>query len=210
MKLRNIIIGAAVAASLQGCLVFIPGKVIDSVTDGITGAEGSHCVSESAKIGDRVRMPYNGVGVIKSLSGTSIRCTSPDMPIRAMIVMEGAGRTAPVDSMPDEGNDCLPASYKVGDRVHVGGKDWGTVKAVYGTSSKCPYADMPMRVKVAMDDEKLTMAPDEGNACVPAGFRIGTGEDLGGGRHGVVRALFGPSAKCPYADRPVRALIVPN
>lgn len=71
---------------LSGCFFFwIPGGMVQSISDGITGAKGEHCVGRAAKVGDRVAMPYGGQGTILSLSGESVRCSSPDRPIRAEI-----------------------------------------------------------------------------------------------------------------------------
>jgi len=66
-----------------GCFVFIPGSVIDAVSDGITGDEGEHCVAAHAKVGDVVSLPGNGRGTIVSLSGKSMRCKDSSTPIRA-------------------------------------------------------------------------------------------------------------------------------
>lgn len=86
--MRLIVTALALASLTQlgGCwFVFIPGSLIQRASDGITGAEGDHCVPSSAKVGDRIRLPYNGSGTIVSLSGTSIRCTEPERPIRARV-----------------------------------------------------------------------------------------------------------------------------
>lgn len=86
--MHRLILVAALAALTQlgGCFFFlIPGGLIQKAADGITGAEGDHCVSSSAKVGDRIGMPYGGSGEVKSLSGTSVRCTDPQRPIRARI-----------------------------------------------------------------------------------------------------------------------------
>lgn len=71
---------------LQGCFfVFIPGSVISGISDSVTGAEGTHCVGANAKVGDTIRLPGDGRATVKSLSGTSVRCTNPEMPIRALL-----------------------------------------------------------------------------------------------------------------------------
>lgn len=86
MKRITLIAALAATTQLAGCwFVFIPGSLIQKASDGITGAEGEHCVNSAAKVGDRVAMPYGGSGEIKSLSGTSVRCTDPQRPIRARI-----------------------------------------------------------------------------------------------------------------------------
>ena len=73
--------------SLQGCwFVFIPGSVTGAISDSITGAEGASCVTTAVTVGDSVRLPDGSTGIIKSLSGTSTRCTDPSKPIRALIV----------------------------------------------------------------------------------------------------------------------------
>lgn len=80
---------ATSAALLSGCwFVFIPGSVVGAVTDSITGAEGQNCVGANVKVGDRIRTPGGGRATVKSLSGTSIRCTNPEHPIRALLVYD--------------------------------------------------------------------------------------------------------------------------
>lgn len=74
-----------ISVSLSGCLIFIPGSVVGAVTDAITGDEGAHCVPATAYVGQRVNMPYGGSGVIKSISGKSLRCQDPEKPHRALI-----------------------------------------------------------------------------------------------------------------------------
>lgn len=86
MSLKTLVLLAPLVF-LQGCwFIFIPGSVTSAVSDSITGAEGSNCVGENAKVGDTIRLPGGGRGVIKSLSGTSMRCTNPALPIRALLV----------------------------------------------------------------------------------------------------------------------------
>jgi hypothetical protein len=87
MKPIVAILAAALTLSLQGCFfVFIPGSVIGGISDAVTGAEGANCVSSAAKVGDPIRLPSGEIGTIKSLSGTSARCTNPALPTRALIV----------------------------------------------------------------------------------------------------------------------------
>ena len=75
---------------LTGCFfVFIPGSLIQKVSDGMTGAEGEHCVSRAAKVGDRINLPGGKYATVQSLSGTSVRCTNQEMPIRAALAIAG-------------------------------------------------------------------------------------------------------------------------
>lgn len=55
------------------------------ISDLITGAEGNNCVTNAAKVGDRLPLANGKVGEIISLSGTSTRCTNGTQPIRALI-----------------------------------------------------------------------------------------------------------------------------
>jgi hypothetical protein len=64
---------------------FLPGSVTSAIGDAITGSEGEHCVGENAKVGDNISLSSGGVATIKSLSGTSTRCTNPERPIRAKV-----------------------------------------------------------------------------------------------------------------------------
>lgn len=80
MMKRAIILSAA-AALLQGCFVgfvHIPASA---------PAANLWCVGTDAKIGDRVKMTA-GWGTVKSLTGTSSRCTQPEYPILAQMAVE--------------------------------------------------------------------------------------------------------------------------
>jgi len=85
--LRNLLVGLALVLPLQGCFfLFIPGSVVNAATDAVTGAEGDHCVSEFAKVGDTISDPATSrTATIKSLSGRSTRCTQDGKPIRAKL-----------------------------------------------------------------------------------------------------------------------------
>jgi hypothetical protein len=87
LSIRLVILALA-CPTLSGCFFFfvIPGSVTSSISDAITGAHGSHCVATTVKVGDRVRMADGSIGMVKSLSGTSSRCTDAERPIRAEIV----------------------------------------------------------------------------------------------------------------------------
>lgn len=89
MKPLRIAIILAAATQLAGCFfVFLPGSVTSAVADSVTGAEGQHCVAPNKKVGDVYHYPDGRRATIKSLSGTSVRCTDPARPIRALLVFE--------------------------------------------------------------------------------------------------------------------------
>ncbi len=73
---------------------FIPGKLIDSAADALTGSEGQHCVAIGAKVGDKIRLPGGGQATVKSLSGTSMRCSNPQIPIRALLDFGDTGQVS--------------------------------------------------------------------------------------------------------------------
>jgi riboflavin synthase alpha subunit len=63
---------------------FLPGSVTSKIGDALTGSEGENCVGANAKVGDSINV--NGTFMtVKSLSGTSSRCTNPAWPIRALL-----------------------------------------------------------------------------------------------------------------------------
>lgn len=100
MKLRNLVLLAPLAFLLQGCwFIFIPGSVTSAISDSVTGAEGSNCVGANAKVGDNIRLTGGAQATIKSLSGTSTRCTNPEYPIRALVVLSD---NKPASSSPSQ------------------------------------------------------------------------------------------------------------
>lgn len=79
----------AFCTQLGGCwFIFIPGSLIQKVSDTITGSEGEHCVGRGAKVGDTIRLPNNMTGKVMSLSGTSTRCGDDRYLIRAALAIE--------------------------------------------------------------------------------------------------------------------------
>ncbi len=77
------------ALNLSGCFfVFIPGSVVESVSDSFTGAQGEHCITEAAKAGDTVRLVSGEYATIKSVSGHSFRCRNATFPVRALLEMK--------------------------------------------------------------------------------------------------------------------------
>lgn len=84
IRLTRALVIAGLCGSLSGCwFVFIPGSLIQKVSDGITGAKGNHCVGRDATVGSRINIPGVGMGTVVSLSGESVRCTTDRHPIRA-------------------------------------------------------------------------------------------------------------------------------
>ncbi len=114
MKLSKLILLFVLTLPVQACFfIYIPGSVISGVSDALTGAEGTHCVGANAKVGDKVRLPGGGVGTIKSLSGTSVRCTNPDIPIRALLVFSDDKATSPAPTpYASKLNLSLPAGWE--------------------------------------------------------------------------------------------------
>jgi len=77
---------------VSGCwFVYIPGTVVQSVSDGITGSFGNACVSPSAKMGEKVRTPTGGTATITAISGPSSRCQNAATPIRAEVTYDYQG-----------------------------------------------------------------------------------------------------------------------
>ena len=75
---------AGLVLSLQGCFfIYIPGSVFDSLS-----GDGSHCVGDSAKVGDKIRLASGVIGTVEKLSGYSSRCIDPKWPVRAKLALE--------------------------------------------------------------------------------------------------------------------------
>lgn len=75
---------------LAGCwFVFIPGSMISGLHDSLGGYEGRHCVGESAKVGDRIKLSNGSSGVVMKLEGHSSRCQD-QWPIRAVVNLDPA------------------------------------------------------------------------------------------------------------------------
>jgi len=86
MRAAIMAVALAVTTQLGGCFfVFIPGSLIQRVSDSVTGAEGDNCVSTAATVGSRINLPDGRTATVKSLSGTSVRCTDARYPIRALL-----------------------------------------------------------------------------------------------------------------------------
>jgi hypothetical protein len=78
-----------------------------AIADAITGAEGANCVSDSTKVGDLVSL--NGVAMkVKSLSGTSMRCTDEKLPVRALLEVDNSPQVSAITAAKLE----LPDSWE--------------------------------------------------------------------------------------------------
>lgn len=96
--------------------IYIPTSLLSKVGEAISGAEGDHCVSESTAVGSRVRLANGTTVQVKSLSGTSSRCTDPSKPIRAML--------EPIQAKTSEAKLELPDSWEakpLSDKMKAGG-----------------------------------------------------------------------------------------
>ena len=76
--------GTAHTAANAWFFFFIPGAVTSAIGDKLTGSEGDHCVGADAVVGSKINVAGASFEV-KSLSGTSMRCTNAAIPIRARL-----------------------------------------------------------------------------------------------------------------------------
>lgn len=77
----------ALALPLSGCFFFyIPGSLMQSASDSISGNVGNLCVSPGTKVGGQIKMPPDDhIGTVMKLEGSSSGCTNPARPIRAVV-----------------------------------------------------------------------------------------------------------------------------
>lgn len=132
-------VAASVAAcfALSGCFIFIPGSVVGKVSDAFTGDKGEHCVARGTKVGDRVNIGFNRIGVVEFVSETpSSRCNDPMMPMRAALAFapQAAERPpTPSSALPLYGS----LTDSTGSVCHYGnGKPEKTINTKAGES--CP------------------------------------------------------------------------
>lgn len=86
MRVLRVLCLVPAVLSLQACwFVFIPGSLVQAASDKVTGAEGSHCITAHSQVGDTIALPDGSQWVVESTSGTSSRCTNPQLPIRAKL-----------------------------------------------------------------------------------------------------------------------------
>jgi hypothetical protein len=64
---------------------FIPGSVVQSTGDAISGAKGKMCVKEGIDVGHVFTSTNGNTAKVISLSGTSSICQNPAIPIRAEV-----------------------------------------------------------------------------------------------------------------------------
>lgn len=136
MKYFRLITLFAVLLTSQGAanawfFFIIPGSVTGAIADKISGAEGEHCVGETARVGDRIRLPNGYFGIVQSLSGTSSRCQG-QYPIRAKmdIRLPESVRTA-------EHTVCVGLGAKPGDKFIAMGLGEVVIRRIPITPSQC-------------------------------------------------------------------------
>jgi len=91
---------------------FLPGSVTGAISDAITGSEGNNCVGSTVKVGDTIRLTDGSRGVVKSLSGTSSRCTNPEFPIRALLELSKDSTANDVSIFNSKAGIELPEGWK--------------------------------------------------------------------------------------------------
>jgi hypothetical protein len=92
-----------------------------AIADAITGSSGDNCVAESTKVGDKITFKGD-VWIVKSLSGTSSRCSNEKFPIRAELEKDPtvgvqASTNAQIDIPEGYANRDLTEAQKKGNAV---------------------------------------------------------------------------------------------
>jgi len=112
LKYSILVSMASFGSSAMAWFFFIPGSLTGAIGDAITGDEGFHCVARSVQVGDRIKTS-TGPGIVKSLSGESIRCsTNLNKPIRALLIPAAdiPNTTAKVDKASSPSTSPAPAA----------------------------------------------------------------------------------------------------
>ncbi len=165
--MKRLLIGGALAASLCApahalFFFFIPGGMISGIADKVSGVEGDHCVAESAKVGDMISLPGGQAALVKSLSGTSSRCTGP-YPIRARLEVQLSEAMRS-----QEHSTCVSRGVKVGDRITVLGLGEVEVKR-FTSATQCggdlnkPLEAMVMSTQAAKKEAVYVPVPVDPN-----------------------------------------------
>jgi len=149
---------ACLAAPLNAHAWFffvIPGAAIDAIADAISGSEGENCVGSNVKVGDKITLSGGGGGVVKSLSGTSYRCTNPALPIRAMVVVRSAE-----DPSPPESPKATNTPSRVGLRLPKGWESYPPSEPEAARGIVLNAIDRTTQTRVTLYSEKRQGAGD--------------------------------------------------
>ena len=82
---------------------FLP---VGAISDAISGASGDNCVGENTKVGDKITLKGD-IMIVKSLSGTSSRCSDSRYPIRAELEKD----TTPITQATTNASIEIPDNY---------------------------------------------------------------------------------------------------
>ena len=167
VALSALVVAALAPATANAWFFFyLPGSVTGAISDKVTGAEGDNCVGPYAKVGDRIAVPGKGTGVIKSLSGTSVRCTTSEYPIRALLDFAASAEPVPrvETAVPNNSptpragpweqeksfhaHHCVYGSAKVGDGFYDNKSGNGVITRLLGSSPDCPNVGAPYQAIV--------------------------------------------------------------
>ena len=182
-------------------LAFIVGMVLSSqanawfffwlpvgaIADAMSGGEGTNCVAESVKVGDPVN--FNGQRMkVKSLSGTSSRCSDSSKPIRALL--EPDDSPAPPQQTTEAKMDFtdgwvqkeVPNALKAGGTLLlVKNETLGTTLSIF-TTKRSAITDTATFVKTRMNVQMSNLADatqTEITESVINGARVWQGEVTG-------------------------------
>jgi hypothetical protein len=141
VKLRVLAIAAALLAvtgsSNAGFFFFLPIGAIQNAV------QGSHCVSATAKVGDRINLGGKN-WVVKETNGVSSRCSQyPNWPVVAKL--EPYLSEAELAS---EIQVCLPMGASQGSSITLQGLGEVYVRSVSSVGSECSDTRAPMSARV--------------------------------------------------------------
>jgi putative oligomerization/nucleic acid binding protein len=179
ITLLALLVALAPATASAWFFFYLPGSVSGAISDKLTGAEGDNCVGPSAKVGDRITVPGRGTGTIKSLSGTSVRCTTSEYPIRALLDFAASAEPVPASTP-------AVSDLRSSPRVET---------AVPNNSATPPAG--------TWEPEKSF----HGYHCVYGGAKVGDGFYDNKSGNGVITRILGSSPDCPDVGAPYQAIV---
>ena len=143
---------------------FLPGSVTGKIADAFTGAEGDNCVGANVKVGDTIRLQNGSLTTVKSLPGTSSRCTNAETPIRALL---GPSSQTSAQNATQARID-LPEGWKPTPLTEAQRNDGAVLLAYNGsintwfqvsTATRSKASDLAASIK-SMKDAQLTRLKD--------------------------------------------------
>jgi hypothetical protein len=117
-----------------------------------------YCAGPNVRVGDKIRIPDKGAGIVVSVDGRTTSCKDDRYPVQVALDFAGADAVLPDG---DEFTDCIEAGPHRGDTVRVFGHEDAVVKTSILSNGYCTDPKFPMKATLIEPRKHTLRVPSE-------------------------------------------------